>query len=83
MASISTIWGLMNESELQKREGTVDNDNEHTTSVEYCLANCPGEAHRTNTPDASGHFCNQHVHRSAHVTLKKGLFAEGVAANFS
>ena len=47
----------MDESLLEKREGVVDNDNEHTTWVEYWL---DGEL----------------VHRSAHVTLKKGVLAE-------
>lgn len=32
---ITTTKGLMDESELEKREGVVDNDNEFTTWVEY------------------------------------------------
>lgn len=32
---INTTKGLMDESLLEKREGIVDNDNEHTTWVEY------------------------------------------------
>lgn len=52
----------MDESLLVKREGLVDNDNEHTTWVEYWLPN---------TSDRP-------VHRSVHVTLKTmpALFAE-------
>ncbi len=34
---ITTTKGLMNESLLDKREGTIDNDNETTTWVEYWL----------------------------------------------
>lgn len=32
---ITTTKGLMDESLLEKREGTVENDNEFTTWVEY------------------------------------------------
>lgn len=32
---ITTTKGLMDEAVLEKREGVVDNDNEHTTWVEY------------------------------------------------
>ena len=35
MAIITTTKGDMDESLLEKREGTVDNDNESTTWVEY------------------------------------------------
>jgi hypothetical protein len=35
MAIITTTKGDMEESLLEKREGTVDNDNELTTWVEY------------------------------------------------
>jgi hypothetical protein len=34
---ITTIYGEMEESLLEKREGIVDDDNEHTTWVEYWL----------------------------------------------
>jgi hypothetical protein len=79
---ILTTKGPMLESELEKREQVLDNENEHTTSVEYCLIGCPGLAHKTGVPDASSHFCNFHVHRSAHVRLKKPLVAFGEAAQF-
>jgi hypothetical protein len=71
MPLINTIHGPMDESELIRHDGLVDNENEHTTSIEYCLKDCQGPAHSNGTPDAPGHFCNFHVHRSAHVTLKK------------
>ena len=32
---ITTTKGLMDEALLEKREGVIDNDNEHTTWVEY------------------------------------------------
>ena len=35
MALISTTKGEMDESLLEKKEGSVDNDNEFTTWVEY------------------------------------------------
>jgi len=34
---ITTTKGLMDESLLEKREGTIDNDNETTTWIEYWL----------------------------------------------
>lgn len=73
MTLINTLNGPKDESELIKREGSIDNDNETTQTVEYCLIGCEGEAHKTNTPDSVSHFCNFHVHRSVHVTLKKPL----------
>jgi len=82
MSQINTINGPMDESLLLKREGSTDNDNETAVTVEYCLKDCPGDAHKTGVADSEGHFCNLHVHRSAHVTLKKNVTAEGVAASF-
>ena len=35
MATVFTTKGDMDESLLEKREGIIDNDNEHTTWVEY------------------------------------------------
>lgn len=37
MALVTTTKGEMDESLLEKREGSVDNDNECTTWVEYWL----------------------------------------------
>ena len=37
MALVNTTKGEMDETLLEKREGTVDNDNELTTWVEYLL----------------------------------------------
>ena len=37
MALVTTTKGEMDDSLLEKREGTVDNDNEFTTWVEYWL----------------------------------------------
>ena len=45
----------MDEADLEKREGVVDNENEYTTWVEYWI---PGTYDRA-------------VHRSVHVTLKR------------
>lgn len=54
------------ESLLEKREGLVDNDVEHTTWVEYWI---PGTSDRA-------------VHRSVHVTLKQGVALFGEAGSF-
>jgi hypothetical protein len=35
---VTTTRGAMDDSLLEKREGSVDNDNENTTWVEYWLA---------------------------------------------
>lgn len=82
MAEVNTTLGPIDESELQKLENVIDNENEHTTTIEYCLANCPGEAHKTGKPDSVSHFCGLHVHRSAHITLKQPVTLEGVAGGF-
>jgi hypothetical protein len=37
MALVTTTKGEMDDSQLEKREGTVDNENELTTWVEYWL----------------------------------------------
>ena len=79
---ITTTLGPLPESALVKREGLVDNDNERTTTVEYCLINCSGSAHATHTPDSPSHFCNNHVHRSVHVTVKKIAETAGAASTF-
>jgi len=82
MSLINTTLGEMDESLLAKHEDVLNNANEKTTSVEYCLVGCKGPAHITNVPDSEAHFCGQHVHRSVHVTLKKNLTADGAAASF-
>jgi len=58
---ITTTYGEMEESLLEKKTGEIDNEDEHTTWVEYYLK-------------------DELVHRSVHVTLKKNLTIEGVAA---
>jgi hypothetical protein len=78
MARILTTNGEMDESALIKHEGLIDDAVEHTTTVEYCLVDCPGPAHRTGIPDAAYHFCTQHVHRSVTMQLKQpAVFADG------
>ena len=37
MATVLTTRGVMDESELTKREGVIDDDNELTTWVEYYI----------------------------------------------
>ena len=57
---ITTTKGEMDDSLLEKREGSVENDTETTSWVEYWLA---GEL----------------VHRSVHMALKRGVFADGIS----
>jgi hypothetical protein len=57
---ITTTKGEMDDSLLEKREGSVDTDTETTSWVEYWLA---GEL----------------VHRSVHMALKRGVFADGIS----
>ena len=57
---VTTTKGDMDESLLEKREGSSENDNEIIKWVEYWL---DGEL----------------VHRSAHVELKRNVFADGVS----
>jgi hypothetical protein len=57
---VTTTKGEMDDSLLEKREGSVENDTETTSWVEYWLA---GEM----------------VHRSVHMALKRGVFADGIS----
>lgn len=73
---ITTTLGPLDDSLLIKREDVIDNEDERTVAIEYCLNTCTGLAHVTNQPDSEMHFCNQHVHRSVHIALKKVAFSE-------
>ena len=57
---VTTTKGEMDDSLLEKREGSVENDTETTSWVEYWLG---GEM----------------VHRSVHMALKRGVFADGIS----
>lgn len=57
---VSTTKGDMDDSLLEKREGSIENDTETTSWVEYWLQ---GEL----------------VHRSVHMVLKRGVFADGIS----
>lgn len=71
MSLIPTLLGEREADDLLKHEETIDTDVEHTTVVEYCAPDCPGEAHRTGVPEAAQCFCLRHIHRSAVVTIKQ------------
>lgn len=73
------LRAYMDTSLLIRHDGVIDNDNERTTTTEYCVLGCQGKAHQSGIPDAASHFCNHHVHRSGHVTLKKWPDAVGTA----
>jgi hypothetical protein len=57
---VNTTKGEMDDSLLEKREGSLENDTETTSWVEYWL---DGEL----------------VHRSVHMALKRGVFADGIS----
>lgn len=60
---ITTTHGAIDDSRLRRVDGELDNDNEHTTWVEYYLG-------------------DEMVHRSVHVTLKKGREYQVAGGNF-
>jgi hypothetical protein len=57
---VNTTKGEMDDSLLEKREGSLENDTETTSWIEYWL---DGEM----------------VHRSVHMALKRGIFADGIS----
>ena len=57
---VTTTKGEMDDSLLEKREGSVENETETTSWVEYWLA-------------------DEMVHRSVHMALKRGVFADGIS----
>jgi len=57
---VTTTKGEMDDSLLEKREGSIDTDTETTSWVEYWLA-------------------DEMVHRSVHMALKRGVFADGIS----
>ena len=57
---VTTTTGEMDDSLLERRDGSVENDTETTSWVEYWLN---GEM----------------VHRSVHMALKRGVFADGIS----
>ena len=57
---VTTTKGEMDESLLEKREGSIDTATETTSWVEYWHE---GEL----------------VHRSVHMVLKRGVFADGIS----
>ena len=59
----------LDESELVKKHGVFENENERTSWVEFRLKSDP------DNPRA--------VHRSAHVQLKKSIFSEGALATLA
>ena len=83
MSLILTTRGMLEDSVLIKTETDFDNDHERTSTVEYCLAACEGQAHRTGVADAPSFFCAQHVHRSVSVALKEWPSAAAEAGSFS
>ena len=75
---IQTTQGPMRASQLLRREDSFNEDIGSLTAVEYCVLDCPGQAHQTGQRDAPEHFCNLHVHRSVNLTVKEGLDISGV-----
>lgn len=83
MPMIFTTLGDMDESLLQRLDGKVDNENEETDTVEYCLKNCHGPAHTTGVPDSESFFCRYHIRRDAAIRLKKMPPVIGEAAKLA
>lgn len=82
---IDTTHGPMDEALLVHRDGVDDNENEHTTWVEYWMRRgdeCSVEGHdiTISKPDEPGFF--ERVHRSAHVTLKQSPSMGAEAGGF-
>lgn len=71
MAIILTTLGERDDAELVKRAERLEDDEMIVDTVEYCLPSCDGRAHMGNVPDATSHFCDRHIHRSVHVTMKQ------------
>lgn len=81
---ITTIVGDMDAALLERRDDSIEDDEKIVAITEYCQSGCEGNAHQTQRPDSPSHFCDRHVHRSVHVTLKKwpeGM--EGLAQQFN
>lgn len=71
---ISTTRGELDESELQKRDGLIDNDTERTAWVEYWMDGDPACSHAQD--DVHNHHClcgAEKVHRSVNMFLKKAM----------
>lgn len=72
MAVIQTSKGDLDEAELEKKEGQIDDDVELTDWVEYWLGGTPGCPHYLEDPSRICKTCGSElVHRSAYVRLKK------------
>ena len=79
---INTIHGELDDSLLEKTEGTLENDNERTTWVEYRMKGDPAPRVKDGVClDCAEGIC-RHVHRSAHVTLKKLPAMQGQMNSF-
>lgn len=61
----------VDESALIHLDKVEEDDEKIVETTEYCLVGCQGSAHITGIPDAVSHFCNRHVHRSGHATVKR------------
>lgn len=70
----------VDESELIKRVDVFENDDQRLEATEYCFAGCQGQAHVTGAPQGDGSFCEQHVHRSVAMVLKRWPIEAGAAA---
>jgi hypothetical protein len=81
---IPTTKGEMEESDLQKVTGTLDNDNEASSFVEYWLGGSLSCWHHTNGDGSPMCRCgSEQVHRSGVVNHKKPMvFSETGIASF-
>lgn len=77
---ITTLLGDTDSALLEKRVESIEDDEKIVTTTEYCLIDCVGVAHQRLVPDSISHFCDRHVRRDVHVTVKKWpVGMEGIA----
>lgn len=70
---VTSIYGMLDDSLLDRVDGELDNDNEYTTWTEYRL--------KADLPEHGGK-AGELVHRGVHVRLKQGVSIFGESGKF-
>jgi hypothetical protein len=79
---INTRLGEMDDGALMAPlRSILENDDQRVEMIEYCVLGCEGHAHVTGVAQGDGCFCELHVHRSVHVTVKTGFEVTGETAS--
>lgn len=68
---VLTTIGELPKAQLLEHITTLETDDQIVETVEYCLRDCEGIAHRTWEAQGVDCFCPQHIHRSVRVTIKR------------